>query len=311
MIKQWKSRAICKRYFVMLAAWVSLMFVSTAFAQVKPIRVFVIGNSFSQNATTYLPQLAKEGKYELEMGKAELGSCSLQTHWELAAAYEANPQGNKGRPYQGKSLRELLSNGKWDIVTIQQYSRLSGDSATYQPYADSLVKYIKAIQPATKIVVHQTWAYRRDAINWGMVSRTQKAGNDEEMYRSLTKSYQRLASHIRTTVIPTGNAFWIMRINKKWGFKSVTINTDSLVYPVLPPQVHSINVGYKWDQNKKLVFDPNHANTAGCYLGSLVWFHYLFGNKLSKVKFKPSEIDEEFAVQLKKAATRAFKDVRL
>ena len=41
----------------------------------KPLRVFLIGNSFSQNATRYLPELAKEGGHQLELGRAELGGC--------------------------------------------------------------------------------------------------------------------------------------------------------------------------------------------------------------------------------------------
>ncbi len=35
---------------------------------------------------------------------------------------ETKPDDPAGRPYKGKSLQMLLSEGKWDIVTIQQYS---------------------------------------------------------------------------------------------------------------------------------------------------------------------------------------------
>lgn len=82
------------------------------------MRVFVIGNSFSANATRYLPQLAKEGGHELIIGRAELPGHSLQQHWSYAEAAQANPDDPKGKPYKGKSLRELFSVGKWDIVTL-------------------------------------------------------------------------------------------------------------------------------------------------------------------------------------------------
>ena len=36
----------------------------------KSLRVFLIGNSFSQNATRYLPELAREGGHTLELGIA-------------------------------------------------------------------------------------------------------------------------------------------------------------------------------------------------------------------------------------------------
>jgi hypothetical protein len=42
--------------------------------------LFLIGNSFSQNAAKYLPQLAQEGNHPLIIGRAEIGGCSLQKH---------------------------------------------------------------------------------------------------------------------------------------------------------------------------------------------------------------------------------------
>jgi hypothetical protein len=279
-------------------------------SQHKALRVFIIGNSFSQNATIYLPQLAQEGGYKLEIGRAEIGGCPLQKHWELAAAAEADPNNPKGKPYKGKSLKELLSDGKWDIVTIQQYSRFSSDIETYQPYASSLYKYIKAIQPHAEIAIHQTWSYRRDAKRFGLLNAKQEAQNDEQMYESLKANYINIAEQLKTRIIPTGEAFWKMRNHSTWAFATrVNTDTESLVFPELPYQMNSLHSGYKWSDAKKLVFDPNHANTAGCYLGSLVWYHFLFGAKLSDVKFKPETIGQEFARQLKKAAVEAFSEM--
>ncbi len=113
----------------------------------ETLHLFLIGNSFSQNATRYLPQLANEGNHHLVIGRAEIGGCTLKKHWEMAELAGKNPEDPKGKPYNGKSLRMLLSQGTWDVVTMQQYSLHSGDVETYQPYARNLYDFIRTLQP--------------------------------------------------------------------------------------------------------------------------------------------------------------------
>jgi len=84
-------------------------------AAARPLRLFIIGNSFSRNATTYLPQIVKEKGKELIIGRSELGGCSLERHWKLAEAAESNPNDSAGKAYKGKSLRMLYqkASGMW------------------------------------------------------------------------------------------------------------------------------------------------------------------------------------------------------
>ena len=70
----------------------------------QPLRLFLIGNSFSQNATRYLPQLSKEAGHELVIGRAEIGGSSLQRHWDHAEAAERNQEDPNGKPYGGKFI---------------------------------------------------------------------------------------------------------------------------------------------------------------------------------------------------------------
>jgi hypothetical protein len=273
----------------------------------EKLRLFIIGNSFSVNATKYLPQLALEGGYELEIGRAELGGCSLERHWELAAAYEANPNDAKGKAYKGKALKMLLSEGKWDIVTLQQYSRYSPFIDTYYPFVQKLYDYIKAVQPDAKIVIHQTWAYRSDAEKFGLVGKNVEAKSDKEMYEKSRAAYYTVAKQLGIDIIPTGDAFYKVSSNRKWGFKKDTgFNFLNPVYPQLPGDLYSLHVGYKWNNDKKLVFDPNHASIAGEYLGSLVWYNYLFKNSPKKPVFKPEEVSEKFGRYLEQVAFKIF-----
>jgi len=274
----------------------------------KKMRVFVIGNSFSKNASTYLPQMAAANGVTLEMSRAELGGCSVQTHWEIAEAYEANPNDPKGKRYNGKSLKMMLSEGKWDVVTIQQYSFLSSDVESYRPYAKKLVEYIRAIQPGVKIVVHQTWAYRSDATLFGRVNKNNSAKTAKEMWEKSRESYHTIAKEIAADgIIPTGDAFWEISSDEQWKFKKDTsIKTVEFISPQVINEPNTLHVGYKWDKGK-VITDYRHASNAGCYLAGLVWFGYLFGLDPQKVVFQPAQMSEDFASRLKLAATIALK----
>ncbi len=258
----------------------------------KKTRLFIIGNSFSGNAATFLPQLAKEGGIDLEIGRAELGGCSLERHWKLAESGE--------KAYKGQSLHDMLANGKWDLVTIQQYSLLSGDSATYQPYARQLVALIRSLQPQAKILIHQIWAYRNDAAAFGKIKGEERAKSAADMHRHVRAAYHHVAKALGLAIIPTGDAFRAIDENKTWGYKKdAAFDFAAPKPPQLPDQTNSLHVGYKWNNNN-LTFDPNHANTAGCYLGSLVWYRTLLGGDVKAVKFKPTGVPDGMAEAFKK-----------
>lgn len=272
------------------------------------LRLFLIGNSFSQNATRYLPKLAEEGGHPLKIGRAELGGCSLQRHWEIAEAAERNPEDPKGKAYNGKSLRELLSAGKWDVVTIQQNSMNSGDSTTYMPYARKLVALVRSIQPDAKIIMQQTWAYRVDAKKFTQTANEVFATDAKEMWEKSRASYHKIAKELGIKLFPVGDAFWRINSNPKTAYvPDSKFDVANAVYPNLPEQKNSLHVGYKYNNSQKLDFDANHANEAGCYLGGLVWYAVLFKESPVKLHFHPEQVSDEFAKVLKSTADQVVK----
>ncbi|MRS63389.1 DUF4886 domain-containing protein [Larkinella terrae] len=276
----------------------------------KPLHLFIIGNSFSGNAARYLRELSEEGGHPLTIGRAELGGCSLQRHWELAEAAEANPDDPKGKAYNGKSLKMLLSEGVWDVVTLQQYSMLSGDVETYRPYARKLYDYIRKLQPSAKIVFHQTWAYRSDADGFGQVATGKLAQSEKEMWEKSREAYHTIARELGAPIIPTGDAFWQLSSDRKWGYRKDTgFDFSKPQPPNLPNQDHSLHMGYRWN-NAKLEFDSHHASPAGCYLGSLVWYGFLFGESPVNLKFVPETVPADFAAQLRKTAWSTVKKIK-
>lgn len=269
------------------------------------LRLFIIGNSFSQNASKYLPALAAEGKHPLKIGRAELPGCPMERHWRHAAAAEANPADSNGMPYKGKSLRTLLSEDKWDIVTIQQASIFSSDSSTYYPYASNLYNYVKSICPGAEIVIHQTWAYRADAPGFGQITPPPNktyAKDDKEMYLKSREAYHKIAGELNIRILPVGDAFWKVTSDPAHQYKKdESFNYTNPAYPEVPDQTNSLHMGYRWE-NKKFGQDTHHANTAGCFLGALVWYNKLFHESPKKLTYYPPGVSKEFATYLKKVA---------
>ena len=125
------------------------------------MNVLSIGNSFSEDATRYLHDIARADGENYYTVNLYIGGCSLEMHnnnlISNAKAYEWQEH---GRP-EGKfvSIKDALLAHKWDVVTVQQVSHLSFDLDSYFPYVVNLVNYVKKYAPNAKIYLHQTWAY--------------------------------------------------------------------------------------------------------------------------------------------------------
>jgi len=282
----------------------------TSSSSARTLRVFAVGNSFSQNATTFLPQLVKAGGHELVLGTAQTGGCSLERHWKAAEAELANPGSKEARIYGGKSLAEIISKGSWDVVTMQQYSLLSSDIETYRPYAQKLRDHLHTLQPGAEIVVHQTWAYRSDASRFGQVAAEKHSASQREMWERSRAAYRQIAADLGVRVIPVGDAFWRVDSDPKWGYKpEANYDFKNPVFPMLPDQNTSLHVGYRWSADKKLNKDANHANVAGQYLGGLVWYCSLFRESPENLAFVPPGLSPEFAAHLRKVAWQVVQEV--
>jgi hypothetical protein len=278
----------------------------------KVLRLLVIGNSFSRNATLYLPQLANEGGYRLIIEKAEISGGPLKTHWNAVETSEMNENDPKGKPYNGKSLKTLLSENVWDIVTMQQGSVVSADADTYNPYITNLYNFIRKLQPHAEIVIHQTWAYRKDARGFSKIRGEERAKDQREMWEKSRETYHSVADQLGLRIIPTGDAFWEVSSDSKWAYqKDPDFNFSKPVYPELPDQKNSLNVGYTWAKNKTFKLDANHANNAGCYLGALTWYSFLFGKSPANLKFVPEDVSQDFAEYLRKVAWKAVEKVNV
>lgn len=287
-----------------------LPFLTQAQEAKRQIKLFLIGNSFSQDASAFLPQLAEEAGVELVIGRAELGGCSLARHWGIIEAFENNPDDPKGKSYKGKSLKELFLADTWDYVTIQQWSKHSTDVTTFRPYARNIYDYLKELQPDVEVLVHQTWAYRSDSRDWGRLNERESTRSEQEMYERSRESYQTIADELGVRILPVGDAFWQAGKHPKFEFQpDPNFDYNEPAEGQFPNEKYSLHAGVKWTgpDGKRYSFDSHHANTAGRFLGSLIWYGVLFGESPTKVKFVPEGISPEFARHLKKTAAKVVK----
>ena len=170
------------------------------------MRILAIGNSFSQDATRYLHQIARADGQKLSVVSLYYGGCSLDRHYRYMLAEEKAYE----LVYNGYStgffisMKQALLSREWDVVTIQQASGLSVDPDSYYPYINALADYVRQYAPKAKIIVHQTWAYEQGSAKLENVGYT----DHKAMFIDIQKAYALAAEQIGADgTIPSGQLF--------------------------------------------------------------------------------------------------------
>ena len=263
---------------------------SAAAAEEKPLKVLMIGNSFSICNLKEMPPIAKSMGLKLDLGSLYIPGCSLKRHWNnvVASTNAAFKPYRFDRTADGKAevsdgranIPDALAMEKWDVVTVQQASHDSWNPSTFQPEGDRLVAKIRELAPQAKIVVQETWSYPP----WDR--RLGKYGFDQvEMYARLRAAYAAFAKRHALEVIPAGTA-----------------------------------AEFVDDRNQLFTSPDFHFNRQGQYLQGLVWTAKLFGADVRKCEYRPDWLDDGRAKVLRAAAMdavegarvrRAFRDARV
>lgn len=276
----------------------------------KTVRLFTVGNSFSQNATKYLSSIAEAAGDTLIQGRAVIGGSSPEVHWTKIQKNEKDSSDAAGLYSTKQGLKAMLAADKWDYVTIQQASIKSHDLANYRPHAKLLHDYIREHCPNAKVIVHETWAYRRDDPRF--MKPPTKPGEPKtqaEMYEGLANAYRTIAAELGCDVIPVGDAFYMADTDPEWGYKvDEKFDLTTAKPRERPDQTHSLHVGWYWPTPPKkqvLSMDGHHANTAGEYLGGCVFYETLFEKSVVDNTFVPKGVSEADAKYLRNVADRA------
>ncbi|MGM9767000.1 MAG: DUF4886 domain-containing protein [Candidatus Cryptobacteroides sp.] len=265
------------------AAIAALLFSLTcAFAAQKDtLRILAIGNSFSDDAVEwYLHDIAGADGTVMIIGNMYIGGCSLERHLNNSRTasrdYSYRKIGADGvrRVTPGYCLEDALADEKWDVVTMQQASPLSGIYSSWEESLPGLYAYLKAHVPGdARFAIHQTWAYEQTSTHKGFAN----YDNDQmKMYNAIVDAADRAADLIGVDiVIPVGTA------------------------------VQDARTSFIGDH---LTRDGYHLSpTIGRFIASCTWYCKLTGRNLKRNSFRPEGIEPEMVEVAHRAARAAVR----
>ena len=168
----------------------------------KSIKIFAIGNSFSEDSVEHLYGILKDlGYEEIVIGNMYTGGCSLAQHAKniehrekgFYTTYYENTNGKwVSNPVQ-PTLVNTINRHDWDYISIQQVSGDSGRPETFEPYLTTVLNYIKEHCPDAEIMWNMTWAYPSDKT----YSSFKNYDNDQmKMYNAILEATKKERAHL-------------------------------------------------------------------------------------------------------------------
>ena len=184
------------------------------------VKVLTIGNSFSENASSYATEIAQNQGYDLTFAYLKLSSGTIDQHWTNAqnntAAYKFAYTDSTGRHNikeegsAGATIQEALEYMDWDIIVFQQGSTASGDYATYSNLGN-LIDYVQQFCPDAQLMIHETWSWaswpaeRFDDIEAAYHRAAQENGNLPVIHTGRAFEFARTALDSRTILNESDN----------------------------------------------------------------------------------------------------------
>jgi len=243
----------------------------------KTYRSLSVGNSFSQDALMFCHDIAAADGIEWETVNLVVGGCELHRHWQ----YWSENDPHYALEINGKwvrnevTIKEMLEDGTYDIITTQQASHHSGRPETYFPFVVDLCQVFREYQPDAKLYLQETWAYEWDSTHGAFPT----YHNDQrEMYARLKIAYAAAAIAVDAKIIPTGDVIQYFREE-------------------VP--------GYDYrNGGESLNRDGFHLSIpCGRYINSAVWYSVLFDADIRGNSFVPEGMDAE---QVKKIQEQIY-----
>lgn len=245
----------------------------------KVIKIFGAGNSFTEDAFTWLSQIAAADGIEIMTVLPFVGGCTFKRHLDKIASssdeYDLILNGkNTGKKV---TFDQALSMEKWDIVTFNQGSVQAGRPGSYVPFLNDLKSYILNRSPDAKPYIYQTWAYESDATHpyYYVYNNNQK-----EMWTRTQDCYHLASRLIDAPVIPVGEVIQYLRDNvTEFDYQNggMSLNRDGF----------------------------HLTEIYGRYVAGLTYYYSLFKGDILNNKFLPEyngvKADEKIIEKIKKA----------
>lgn len=213
-------------------------------------KVLAIGNSFSDDAFTYLYDIAKAfGVEEVIIANLYIGGCTVATHYSNAVnnteAYTYKKCTNGTWANSKTTMLYGITDEDWDIVSLQQASGYSGVESTYNEQIDYIANYVldNVTNENVRLAWHMTWAYQANSTHADFAKYDK---NQAMMYSYICQCVKKHldSDPLFTYIIPSGTA------------------------------VQNARTSYFGDT---LTQDGYHLNSYGDMIAGLTWFLTLTG----------------------------------
>lgn len=185
----------------------------------KSLNILGIGNSFTEDATEYLPYIVKSaGLNNVTIARLIIGGGSLQQHLDLYKNNSAvhifqvsTDQGGWSTVSSAYPFKKAIEYADWDIITFQQVSGDAGRYETYQPFLDDLVKIVKLNCRNAGVILgwQMTWAYGTGSTHESF----EYYDHDQiKMYQAINRAVKTMIPYTGIDlIIPSGTAIQNLR----------------------------------------------------------------------------------------------------
>lgn len=247
----------------------------------KVVRVLAIGNSFSQDGIeNYLHELAEASGIKMIIGNLYIGGASLALHVDNARedkpkySYRKIDVNGKKNITPDTKISDVLSEEKWDFISLQQVSGFSGNLASYEESLPELYTYVLehvSNPEEVRMILHQTWAYQQDSEHKSFANYNNDQARMYDAISSTSEKVVKLKEFDR--IIPAGTAIQ----NARTSYIGDHFTRD----------------GYHLELNY------------GRFTAACAWFEALFEQDVRKNTFVPDSVTEIEAKISKEAAHQA------
>ena len=229
----------------------------------KSLKILAIGNSFNNNSSSLLYDLASDGGAEdIVIGCLWIGGSTLQDHAfqikQNAPKYEYRKNSNgTWNVTQWRTFLEGLQDEKWDFIVLNQGSIVAGQPDQAAEGLDTVVSCIREnANPGSELWFNMTWAYDADSTS---------NPNFAAWYNSDPQTmYEAVRDTSRNVIMGSGYF-------------------DGLI----PCGTTMQNLRTSWAANQ-VTQDGHHAsNGFGCYALGLTWLATLTDIDVSSIQWFP------------------------
>ncbi len=157
------------RELLVLALWL----LASNLMYAEPLHLLGIGNSFTENMLLLLPYLLPhQGSGELDVAYLYRPGATLEQYCEMmkkdervCSLFEFDAETGLWQQTQHVRIDSVLALKKWDVITVQQASAVSGMYNTIKPNLEEVLDRIEHYQPDAQIAWHMTWSYSHNSTN--------------------------------------------------------------------------------------------------------------------------------------------------